>query len=65
MPKIRSRKGAAKRVKFTAGGKIRIKRANSRHILTTKSPKRKRHLRKGAYVSSFERDKIFKILPYG
>ena len=51
MPKQKTHKGAAKRFKVTANGKIKRKKAFGRHILTKKSRKRKRSLRKSALVS--------------
>ena len=44
MPKIKSHRGAAKRFRMTAGGKIKRSQAYKRHILTSKTTKRKRHL---------------------
>ena len=44
MPKMKTRKAAAKRFKQTGTGKFMHNRANARHILTKKSSKRKRHL---------------------
>lgn len=64
MPKLKTKKGAAKRIRLTKSGKIKVKKANLRHILTSKSPKRKRQLRKHAYVAGADQEKIYKILPY-
>lgn len=56
MPKLKSHRGAAKRFRLTGRGKIRRQHALKNHILTKKTPKRKRHLRKSAAVSpAFER----------
>jgi large subunit ribosomal protein L35 len=44
--KKKTKRAAMKRFKITGTGKIRRAKANKRHILTKKSPKRKRHLRK-------------------
>ena len=46
MPKMKTNRGAAKRFKATGGGRIRRSKAFSSHILTKKSTKRKRNLRK-------------------
>ncbi len=54
MPKMKTRRGAAKRFKLTSSGKIKRNKANKSHILTKKSPKRKRHLRKGSILTSVE-----------
>ena len=56
MPKKKTHKGAAKRFKVSAGGKVLRRRSMHSHILTKKSQKRKRRLRKGTVVSpSFEK----------
>ncbi|MCI4668386.1 MAG: 50S ribosomal protein L35 [Bacteroidia bacterium] len=54
MPKMKSNSGASKRFKLTASGKIRRKHAYHNHILTKKSKKRKKRLKKYAIV--FEGD---------
>jgi large subunit ribosomal protein L35 len=46
VPKKKTKRAAMKRFTITGTGKIRRAKANKRHILTKKSPKRKRHLRK-------------------
>ena len=51
MPKQKTHKGAAKRFKLTAGGKVRRHHSTMNHILTKKSQKRKRNLRKATNVS--------------
>jgi large subunit ribosomal protein L35 len=50
MPKMKTKKSAAKRFTLTASGKVKYKKMNLRHILTKKSPKRKRNLRKAGFV---------------
>jgi len=50
MPKIKTRRSAAKRVKVTATGKIKHWSPGKSHILTKKSRKRKRKLRKARYL---------------
>lgn len=50
MPKLKTHSGAKKRFKLTKNGKIKRAQANRRHILTKKSTKRKRSLRKTAYA---------------
>ena len=54
MPKTKTRKSAAKRFKKTAGGGFKYKSQGTRHILTKKSPKRKRRLRHRVSVSKTE-----------
>lgn len=51
MPKQKTHRGAAKRFKVTATGKVKRKKAYGRHILTKKSRKRKRRLRMPGMVS--------------
>jgi large subunit ribosomal protein L35 len=51
MPKMKTRSGAKKRFKLTASGKVKRAHAYRSHILTSKTTKRKRKLRKGTLVS--------------
>ena len=51
MPKQKTHKGAAKRFKVTGGGKVTRHQSMKSHILTKKTTKRKRHLRKATTVS--------------
>ena len=51
MPKLKSHRGAAKRFKLTGSGKVKRSHSLRNHILTKKTTKRKRHLRKSALVS--------------
>lgn len=62
MPKLKSHRGAAKRFKRTATGKILRHRATRRHILTKKSRKRKRKLRTAAQVTGGEARRIDRML---
>ncbi len=52
MPKMKTHKGAKKRFSVTATGKVRRLRANKSHILTKKSPKRKRRLRQATTIGT-------------
>jgi large subunit ribosomal protein L35 len=54
MPKMKSRSGAKKRFRLTSSGKVKRASAYRSHILTSKSTKRKRKLRKGGFVSAEE-----------
>jgi large subunit ribosomal protein L35 len=65
MPKMKTKRGAAKRFRTTARGKIKRSRAFKRHILTSKSTKRKRHLDVDTTVSRSDRRRIREMLPYG
>ena len=64
MPKMKTRRSAAKRYKKTASGKIKYKKQGSRHILTKKSKKRKRNLRKSGVLSKAEEKRARALLPY-
>ena len=64
MPKVKTHRGAAKRLKKTGSGKIVRTRQNKQHILTKKSPKRKRHLRKGTLVSRGDEKRVKQMVPY-
>lgn len=64
MPKLKTHRGAAKRFKKTARGKIRRNRAFASHLLTKKSPKRKRRLNHPALVSAADERRIRRLLPY-
>jgi large subunit ribosomal protein L35 len=64
MPKIKTNRGAAKRFSLTANGKVKRKKAFKSHILTSKSTKRKRKLRSGAYVPEVEAKNVKKMIPY-
>lgn len=64
MPKMKTRRAAAKRYKVTGTGKIKYKKQGLRHILTKKSPKRKRNLRKSGILSHPEEKRAKVLLPY-
>ncbi|NIQ38036.1 MAG: 50S ribosomal protein L35 [Proteobacteria bacterium] len=64
MPKQKTNKGAAKRFRRTAAGKIRRQKAFANHIMTKKSSKRKRSLRTGGFVHKTNAKEIEKLIPY-
>ena len=64
MPKMKTHRGAAKRFKKTGSGKLKRAKAFKSHILTKKSSKTKRNLRKGALVSEAQEKVMKKLLPY-
>jgi large subunit ribosomal protein L35 len=64
MPKLKSVSGAKKRFKLTGTGKIKRKKAFASHILTKKSNKRKRNLRKATTVTAEDTSNIKRLLPY-
>jgi len=64
MPKIKTNRGAAKRFKVTASGKVKRRHAYLRHILSTKTRKQKRRLRTPALVDPANAKAIKRLLPY-
>ncbi len=64
MPKMKTSRSAAKRVKLTGTGKLKRNKAYKRHILTKKTRKTKRNLRKAAMVDATNIKTMKKILPY-
>ena len=64
MPKMKTHRGAAKRFSLTASGKVKRGKAYRSHILTKKSTKRKRNLRKGGYIDACESANIRNLIPY-
>ena len=65
MPKLKSHKGAQKRFRLTATGKIKRGHSHARHILTKKSSKRKRNLDLDSYVDPSDANRIKAMMPYG
>ncbi len=63
MPKQKTNSGAKKRFRLTGTGKLKRKKAFTSHILTKKSPKRKRNLRKSALVNPADTSNIKRLLP--
>ncbi|NQU03572.1 MAG: 50S ribosomal protein L35 [Syntrophaceae bacterium] len=64
MPKIKTHRGAAKRFKITASGKIKRNKAYASHILTKKTRKRKRTLRKSGVLDKRDMVGIKRLIPY-
>ena len=64
MPKMKTSRAAAKRIKVTGTGKLKRSKAYKRHILTKKKKKNKRNLRKPAIVDATNVKNMKKILPY-
>lgn len=63
MPKIKTRKAAAKRFSFTAKGKIKRKKAFKRHLLESKTSKQKSRLSKTILVSPSDAHRIRTMIP--
>ena len=64
MPKLKTHRGLAKRVKITARGKVKRARAFHSHLLSSKSPKRKRNLSKTLVVHSTQQKTMKSLVPY-
>lgn len=64
MPKIKTHSGAKKRFSLTKSGKVKRASTNRRHILTKRSTKRKRQLRKTPYADSTNVAQIKRLIPY-
>ena len=65
MPKMRTRKSAAKRLTVTGSGKVRYRRAGKSHLLTHKSPRRKRALEVPGTLTRGTAKVAKRMLPYG
>ncbi len=64
MPKMKTKRGAAKRFKKTSSGKIKCFSGNKSHLLTHKGRKRKRRLRKAGILNQVNVKGITKLIPY-
>lgn len=64
MPKMKTKRAAAKRFKLTGTGKLKRNKAYKSHILTKKTQKRKRNLRKPAITDATNVKNMKKVLPY-
>lgn len=61
---MKSNRGAAKRFKVTASGKVKRKKAYLRHMLSSKSQKQKRHLKQHGTVSDDDAVRMLRLLPF-
>lgn len=64
MPKLKTKRSAAKRFKKTASGKLLRRKGWKSHLLEWKPPKRKRQLRKAIQVSKVDARRIARLIPY-
>jgi large subunit ribosomal protein L35 len=64
MPKLKTRRAAAKRFRASGTGKIMRRKAFKSHLLAHKSPARRRNLSKIAVVSDVDTDRVHGMLPY-
>ena len=65
MPKMKSNRGAKKRLRLTGTGKVKHKKINARHILGHKTRSRKRHLRKQTIVHPSDQKRARRLLGVG
>jgi large subunit ribosomal protein L35 len=63
--KLKTHRGAAKRFKVTANGKVLRMHSGKRHLMGTKKPKRMRHLKKLTKVNPADVAHVRRMLPYG
>lgn len=64
MPKIKTKRAAAKRLKATGTGKLKRQRGWKRHKLEGKNPKRKRRLGKAVLVDKADQPRLKRLVPY-
>ena len=64
MPKMKTRRAAAKRFAVTGTGEFKRNKAYKRHILEKKSQKRKRNMRKAALITAADHERVRRMLPY-
>ncbi len=64
MPKMRTKRAAAKRLKRTASGKLKRRSGWKSHLLEAKEPKRRRRLRKAGLISKVDEPRLKAIVPY-
>jgi large subunit ribosomal protein L35 len=64
MPKVKTSRSAAKRFKRTKDGKFKRSKSFRGHLKTSKSPKRRRNLRRGVLVSGSDEHRVKGMLPY-
>ena len=62
MPKMKTRRGAAKRFKLTASGKLKRNKANHRHMLVRRSNKAKRKMRQSDFGDAGDRRNVRRML---
>jgi large subunit ribosomal protein L35 len=65
MPKLKTNRSVAKRMRVTKSGRVKRFRPSRSHLLTSKRSKRKRHLGRGTYAVKGQEQMLHKILPYG
>jgi large subunit ribosomal protein L35 len=64
MPKMKTKRAAAKRLKATGTGKLKRRRGWKRHMLEGKEPKRRRRLRKAGMIAKVDEPRLKILVPY-
>jgi len=64
MPKMKTKRAAAKRLKATASGKLKRRSGWKRHLLEGKEPKRRRRLRKAGMIAKVDQPRLKILVPY-
>jgi large subunit ribosomal protein L35 len=64
MPKMKTKRAAAKRLKATASGKLKRRSGWKSHLLEAKSPKRRRRLRKASLIAKADQARLRILVPY-
>ncbi len=64
MPKVKTKKSAAKRLRVTGKGKIKRAKVGRRHLMSSKNSKRRLSLKKSGYVSHVDEKRAKALLPY-
>jgi large subunit ribosomal protein L35 len=64
MPKMKTKRAAAKRVKVTASGKLMRRSGWKSHLLEAKSPKRRRRLRRASLIAKVDQPRLRALVPY-
>jgi len=64
VPKLKTNRGAAKRFKKTGTGRVKVKKAFARHILTKKATSRKRGFRSPKYIEKSDEKGVKRLIPY-
>jgi large subunit ribosomal protein L35 len=64
MPKMKTKRAAAKRLRKTASGKLKRNRGWKRHLLEAKAPKRRRRLRSATIIAKADEPRLKAIVPY-
>jgi large subunit ribosomal protein L35 len=65
MPKMKTNRSASKRFKRTKSGKFKRSKAFGRHLMTAKSPKRRRNLRQSGMLEAMDAARVRRMLPNG